>query len=174
MKRKSFYFLSFFVISFLFVKKVLAVCPLCSVGVTMGVGFSRWLGIDDTISGLWLGGLIVSLISWTENWLEKKNIRFKGRVFINAFVYYALLIIPLYYYGLIGHPRNKLFYFGNLNIDKLLFGIISGSIAFWCGASWYYYLKEKNQGKAYFPFQKVVMPLLPLIILSFIYYFLTK
>jgi hypothetical protein len=173
MKRKFVYFLSIFAISFLFAKKVLAVCPLCTVGVTIGVGFSRWLGIDDTITGLWLGGLVVSFISWTENWLEKKNIRFRGRTFIDAVFYYALLIIPLYYAGLIGHPQNKLFYFG-LSMDKLLFGIINGSIAFLCGASWYYYLKEKNQGKAYFPFQKVVMPLLPLIILSFIYYYLIK
>ena len=51
-----------------------AACPVCSVAVAGGVGFSRWLGIDDTISGIWLRGLIVSLSFWFLSWLDKKNI----------------------------------------------------------------------------------------------------
>lgn len=171
MRKISFFFLSFLITSFLFTGKVLAVCPLCTVAVGAGVGFSRWLGIDDTITGLWIGGLLVSLITWTEGWLEKKNIRFKGRTVLIILAYYALVVIPFYYSGIIGHPLNTLCF---CHLDKLLFGIIAGSIAFWCGASWYYYLKEKNKGHAYFPFQKVLMPILPLIILSLLYYFLTK
>ncbi len=171
MKKLLIYFLSIFFFSFLFAKKTLAVCPICTIAVGTGVGLSRWLGIDDMITGLWIGGLIVSMITWTENWLEKKNVRFKGRIFVNVLGYYTLIIIPLYYYGIIGNPANTLCFCG---LDKLLFGIIAGSIAFWFGASWYYYLKEKNNGHAYFPFQKVVMPVSPLLILSIIYYFLTK
>lgn len=170
-KKLPIYFLSIFVASFLFTAKALAVCPICTIAVGAGVGLSRWLGIDDAITGLWVGGLIVSMIAWTESWLEKKNIRFKGRIFANIFAYYALTLIPLYYSGIIGNPANTLCFCG---LDKLLFGIIAGSLAFWFGASWYYYLKEKNNGHAYFPFQKVVMPVLPLAILSIIYYFLTK
>jgi len=171
MKRISIYCLSIFAISFFFAQKTLAVCPICTVAVTAGVGLSRWLGIDDTVTGLWIGGFIVSMIIWTESWLEKKNIRFKGRIFLNILAYYALIIIPLYYSNIIGNPTNTLCFCG---LDKLLFGIIAGSLTFWFGASWYYYLKEKNNGHAYFPFQKVVMPVLPLIILSIIFYFLTK
>ncbi len=171
MKKLSFYFL--LLVSLFLAKKTLAVCPLCTVAVGAGVGFSRWLGIDDTITGLWLGGLIVSVIIWTENWLEKRNVRFRGRILINILVYYTLVIVPLYYSGIMGHSLNKLCFCG-LKFDRLLFGIIAGSIAFWFGASWYPYLKAKNQGKAYFPFQKVIMPVLPLIVLSIIYYFLTK
>jgi len=174
MRKISTYLLFIFAISFLFAEKALAVCPICTIAVGAGVGLSRWLGIDDAITGLWVGGLIVSMITWTESWLEKKNIRFKGRVFVNVLAYYALVVVPLYYSGIIGNPQNKLFCFCGFNIDKLLFGIITGSLAFWFGASWYYYLKEKNQGRAYFPFQKVVMPVSPLIILSVIFYFLTK
>lgn len=73
--------------------------------------------------------------------------------------------------NIMGHPLNT---FCNCGIDKLLIGIVSGSISFWFGAIWYFYLKEKNNGHAYFPFQKVVMPISPLIILSIIFYFLTK
>ncbi len=163
--------LLFFTISLFFTKKALAVCPICTIAVGAGVGLSRYLGIDDAITGLWVGGLTVSMITWTESWLDKKNIHFKGRIIINVLAYFALIVIPLYYSGIIGNPLNTLCACG---LDKLLFGIIAGSIAFWCGASWYFYLKEKNGGHAYFPFQKVVMPVSPLIILSLIYYFLTK
>jgi len=171
MKKLPIYLVSIVIVSFLFAKKALAVCPICTIAVGTGVGFSRWLGIDDAISGLWIGGLIVSMITWTESWLEKKNIRFKGRIFANIFAYYTLIIIPLFYSGIIGNPLNTLCACG---LDKLLFGIIAGSLAFWFGASWYFHLKEKNNGHAYFPFQKVVMPVSPLIILSILYYFLTK
>jgi hypothetical protein len=174
MKKIFILMLSIIGASLLFAKQALAVCPICTVAVGVGVGLSRWLGIDDTITGLWVGGLIVSMIAWTESWLEKKNIRFKGRIFVNIFAYYALIIIPLYYSGIIGHPLNKLFCFCGFNIDKLFFGIFTGSLAFWFGAEWYFYLKEKNSGHSYFPFQKVVLPISPLIIMSIIFYLLTK
>jgi len=170
-KKKILNYFLFFAASFLVAKNALAVCPLCTIAVTAGVGLSRWLGIDDTITGLWLGGLIISMVNWTENWLEKKNIRFRGRILVDLAFYYAIILIPLYYSGIIGNSSNALYIF---SLDKLFFGIIVGSISFWAGASWYFYLKEKNGNHAYFPFQKVVMPLAPLIILSIMFYFLIK
>jgi hypothetical protein len=174
MKKALFYFLLIAAFSLLFVPKALAVCPLCTVAVGAGVGFSRWLGIDDVITGLWIGGLIVSLITWTESWLKGKNIHFRGRLFIIILGYYLLTVLPLYFTGFLGNPQNSLAYVYGIYFDKLLLGIIVGSFAFWFGASWYYYLKEKNQGRAYFPFQKVVMPVAPLVFLSIIFYFLTR
>jgi len=75
-KKISIYLLSVFAISFLFTQKALAVCPICTLAVGAGVGLSRWLGIDDTISGLWVGGLIVSLIYWTIDWLGEEKYSF--------------------------------------------------------------------------------------------------
>lgn len=154
----------------LLARPALAVCPVCTLAVAAGVGLSRWLGIDDTITGLWIGGLIVSMITWTLSWLDKKQIRFIGRSIITAIGYYALVVVPLYFMGVIGNPANAIYLSW---LDKLLLGIIVGSAGFWAGASWYYYLK-KNNSHAYFPFQKVVMPIAPLIILSVLFYFLTK
>ena len=171
MNKKSALFLAFFTVGVIFAKKAWAVCPICTIAVSAGVGLSRWLGIDDSITGLWIGGLIVSMIAWTESWVDKKNIKFKGRIYANIAGYYALILIPLHYSKIIGNPLNT---FCNCGLDKLLFGIIAGSISFWFGASWYFHLKDKNNGHAYFPFQKVVMPIAPLIILSVVYYFLTK
>ncbi|MDP2966824.1 MAG: hypothetical protein Q8N87_00160 [bacterium] len=168
------YFLPIFIASFVATKKVLAVCLICTVAAGAGLGFSRWLGIDDTITGLWIGGLIVSLIIWTLDWLNRKNIHFKGRNILTALIYYAFLIFPLYFAGLIGGGQNSLFCWCGWHFDKLTLGVIVGSISFWFGAEWYYFLKEKNNGRAYFPFQKVVLPISPLILLSIIFYFLTK
>ncbi|MEK7482384.1 MAG: hypothetical protein AAB620_01160, partial [Patescibacteria group bacterium] len=148
-----------------------AICPVCTIAVAGGVGLSRWLGIDDSITGLWVGGLIVSMIIWTIAWLSKKNIRFFGRKIIVVLAYYVAVVLPLYLKGIIGDPSNT---FCGCGIDKLIVGIASGSIGFAIGAILYHYLKKKNQGKAYFPFQKVVLPIAPLIILTVVFYFLTR
>jgi len=170
-KKLSTYLVAIFVASLIFAKKALAVCPICTVAVGAGIGLSRWLGIDDSITGLWIGGLIVSMIAWTISWFAKKNINFKGKNAIIVIGYYLLIIAPLYFMRTIGNPLDSLCGCG---LDKLLLGIIVGSSAFWFGASWYYFLKKKNNEHAYFPFQKVVMPISPLIVLSIIFYFLTK
>ncbi|MEI7890970.1 MAG: hypothetical protein WCI36_03285 [bacterium] len=155
--------------SFLMASSAKAVCPICTVAVGAGVGFSRYLGIDDTIAGLWIGGLTVSMITWTIDWMNRKNIRFKMRKIVVVLGYYLMIVPPLYWMGIMGHPFNKM-----LGMDKLLLGIIFGTIAFSIGAIWYYQIKKKNNGHSYFPFQKVVMPVSPLIVLSVIFYFLTK
>lgn len=53
MKNLSIYFIAIFATSLIFAKKALAVCPICTVAVGAGVGLSRCLGIDDSITGLW-------------------------------------------------------------------------------------------------------------------------
>ena len=150
--------------------QVYAVCPVCTVAVGAGVGLSRWLGIDDLITGLWVGGLVVSLIVWILNFFEKRNINFKGKEIVTSLLFYLITILPLYSMGVIGHPLN-VFIFG---IDKLLFSIIIGSVSFYIGVNFHEFLKDKNKGHVYFPFQKVIMPIIPLIALSIFFYFLTK
>lgn len=171
MKKITIFTLSLFGLNFLFAKQALAVCPICTIAVSAGIGFSRYIGIDDSITGLWIGGLTVSMITWTISWFNKKNINFKGRTVLTALGYYLLIVVPLYFMGIIGNSLNTICACG---LDKLFIGVLVGSIAFWFGASWYYHLKKKNGGHAYFPFQKVVMPISPLIIMSIIFYFLTK
>ncbi len=151
--------------------QVFAVCPVCTVAVGAGIGFSRWIGIDDSVTGLWIGGLTVSMIMWTLSWFEKKNIKFKGVKILTIVGYYLIVVVPLYFMDLLANPMNAVY----LNwVDKLLIGIVVGSIGFWIGAKSYNIIKEKNNGHAYFPFQKVVMPVSFLLVISFIFYFLTK
>lgn len=155
--------------NFLLVFSASAFCPVCVVAAGAGLGFSRWLGIDDTVTSVWIGGLLVAISAWTIEWLNGKKINFKGLSLLTYFAYYAMVIIPFYTTGIMGHPFNRLW-----NIDKILLGIIVGSLAFYFVGAWYQYLKKKNNNRAHFPFQKVVMPLSSLLILSLVFYFLTK
>ena len=157
--------LTAFFLSFLVINQAQAICPVCTIAVGAGVGLCRWLGVDDVLSGIWIGGLIISMIGWSLNWLEQKQIRFKLRWLAVATAFYLLTIIPLYISGIMGHPFNKFW-----GVDKLLLGIIFGSLAFILAVWSNDFLKKKNQGKVFFPFQKVAIPLLFLIITTFIFH----
>ncbi|HLN19431.1 MAG TPA: hypothetical protein VK255_04665 [Patescibacteria group bacterium] len=156
------------------INKALAVCPICTLAVGAGVGIAEEFGVDDTIIGLWVGGLTVSLIFWTIDWARKKNYRSKWVDPIIIIVYFLMVVAPLFFikikgYPIIGKELNKFW-----GIDKMLLGIALGCILFFCGAKFYDFLKKKNGGHAHFPFQKVVMPVTPLIIFSVLFYLLNK
>ncbi|HRY82678.1 MAG TPA: hypothetical protein P5232_03180 [Candidatus Moranbacteria bacterium] len=168
MKLKKFLKLSFLGTILFFAKPVLAVCPVCIVAVSACVGLSEYLGIDDSISGLWIGGLLVAMIIWTIDWLKKKDIKFYGRKILITLLFYVFTIGPLYRNKFIGNPTNKLW-----GMDKLLLGIILGSIFFLLAVFINNWLKKKNGGKVFFPFQKVAVPIAILGILNIIFYFLT-
>lgn len=162
-KKVLIFFLSLFFSVFAFGAK--AVCPVCVVAVGSGVGLCRWLGIDDAITGLWIGGLTVAVIIWFLDWLGKRNIQFKFKKLLVWISFYVFVFLPLYSFDIIGHPFNKIW-----GIDKLLFGIILGSFAFLFSVFLNGFLKTKNNGKVFFPYQKVVIPVSLLLILSFIFY----
>lgn len=142
-----------------------AVCPVCTVAVAGGIGLSRWLGVDDLVTGVWVGGLIVSLTIWTVDWFNKKKLRFRGDLLSVAALYYIIVLAPLWYGGYIGHPLNSLW-----GVDKLLLGTAGGSLAFLLAARTHEALKKKNSGKSYFPFQKVALPVVTLAATSLIAY----
>ena len=151
-----------------------AVCPVCTIAVGAGVGIAEQFGVDDTIIGLWIGGLTVSLIFWTLDWFRRKNTKSFWLEPLTILFYFLIVIFPLFFiktggYPIIGKELNKLW-----GVDKMLLGIFLGSLLFFGGAKFYEYLKKKNNGRAHFPFQKVVMPVAPLAIMSLLFYFITK
>lgn len=149
-----------------------AVCPVCIVAVGAGLGLSRYLGIDDTITGLWIGGLTVAMIVWTINWAKPRIKKVKSAPWWNALIivaYYAMIAWPLTTQNFIGHPLNKMW-----GVDKIILGITLGSLLFLGASELYLWLKKNNGGRAYFPFQKVAMPFGILAFFSFIFYLLTR
>ena len=89
-----------------------AVCPICTVAVAGGLGVSRYFGIDDSLLGVWAGGLVVSVSLWTADWLSKRSWKFleKSNNNINtvaSLIFWTLLTyVPLYSTNIIGHPFN--------------------------------------------------------------------
>lgn len=148
----------------------LAVCPVCTVAVGAGLGLSRYLGIDDTISGLWVGGLILSSSFWLTDFLSKKNVQFKFPylTLIIIILMLVLVIVPLQISGVIGHPYNTI-----LGVDKLLFGTVMGSFVFLLAVKVDRKVRQ-IYGHQLFSYQKVVFPLTFLIIISLIFFLTIK
>lgn len=144
-----------------------AICPLCVVVIGAGLGLSRWLGVDDVVSSIWIGALLVAMILWTLTEMKKKNWRFPLDGVVVSLAYYLLTFIPLYYGHIVGHPLNTIF-----NIDKIVFGTAIGTVMFLLSHWLHLYLKKKNNGKSFFPYQKVVVPVAVLLLTSIVFYLL--
>lgn len=145
-----------------------AVCPICVVAIGAGLGLSEWLGVDDAISSLWIGAVLVSMVLLTIIWFRAKGWNFSFHSLVITSAYYLLTFIPLYYAGILGHPLNKIF-----GTDKIIFGTVIGGLAV-LSSNWLNtYLKKKNNGKVFFPYQGVVLPIIILIIISLILWIIT-
>jgi len=146
-----------------------AICPVCTGAVVVGLAVSRWLGVDDSITGLWIGAFIVMVSLWTINWLNKKGIKWPFKKLSIWLVYIVTVFGGLYLNKSFGHPLNQLW-----GVDKLLLGIVLGAVVVYGVINLYYWIKKHHNNKSYFPFQRTVMMLGSLIILSAIFYFLSK
>jgi hypothetical protein len=144
-----------------------AVCPICVVAIGAGLGFSRWLGVDDLISSVWIGAVLLTLVIWTLYWIRKKNWDFKFSGIVTFLFYYLSTFIPLYYLKIVGHPLNTIFC-----IDKIVFGAFFGTVILALSLWLHSFLKKKNNDKSYFPYQRVVVPIFLLILTSLAFYLL--
>lgn len=156
---------------FLFPKSSFAVCPLCTIAVAGGLEVSRLFGVDDLITSFWIGGLIVSLGLWLADFFKKKNLlRPFLREVISLLIFYLLVIPYLFWAKIIGLPNNVFW-----GVDKVILGIIIGSLVFFLGVFVDWLIRYFNQGKILFYYQKVLLPLFFLSIVSLIFYqFLIK
>ena len=160
-----------FLLSFLAPTKASAVCPVCTIAVGAGLGLSRFLGIDDSVSGVWAGGLTLSSSFWFSDWLAgkfKSKFKFKYKTLAVAALMYALVFIPLWFAEIIGHPFNTIW-----GIDKFIFGAAVGSAVF-LKAVWLDRKVRQIKGKQLFNYQKVVFPIIGLLIASLVLFAATS
>ena len=146
-----------------------AVCPVCTVAVGAGLEGARLIGVDDVITGIWAGGLTLSLTLWTIGWLKKRGVTSVLWSVIVPFVVYYALLGAVYLLPDVTFGANTLW-----GMDKFLLGIIVGTVCFWIGARWYISIKKNNGGHAMFAFQKVVMPISLLLVATLVFWLLTK
>lgn len=141
-------------------------CPVCTLAVGAGLGLSRYLGIDDTVSGIWAGALVISISFWFTDWLKKKNYKFP--IYLSVIFWTALTYLPLWKAGIVGHPFNVIW-----GIDKLIFGGVIGAgvllLALYTDKK-----VRKIKGNQLFKFQKVIIPISFLAIASLIVWTITK
>ncbi|GIW64397.1 MAG: hypothetical protein KatS3mg092_0330 [Patescibacteria group bacterium] len=172
MKRISYLLISLFIINYslLIIHSVFAVCPVCTVAVVGGIEITRMLGVDDLITGVWVGGLIVSMAFWLSDWFAKKKfLKPIIRETLSLVIFYLLTIPFLIWNKMIGIKGNVF-----LGVDKIVFGVLVGSIIFILGVLTEKFLRRLNKGKVFIYYQKVIIPVLFLTIISLIFYFLVK
>jgi hypothetical protein len=169
MKNKLALLITSFLAILAFPVKAHAVCPVCTIAVGVGLGFSRWVGIDDAVTGVWVGGLILSSGLWLADWISKRKWNFSHSKLISVLTMILFVIPPLYWSKMIGITGNTLF-----GIDKVLLGTIVGFIVFQIGVWTDKLLRITNNGKVYIYYQRVIAPVFLLTLASFILYLITK
>ncbi|HNY25304.1 MAG TPA: hypothetical protein PKJ33_02025 [Alphaproteobacteria bacterium] len=157
-------YLLFIVCALLFIPAAYAVCPVCTVAVGAGLEGARLIGVDDVITGIWAGGLMLSVFFWTAGWLKKRGVNSVLWQIIVPFVFYYVLLAGVYLMPGIKFGANRLW-----GMDKFMLGTIVGTVAFYFGARWYAKIKKNNDGHAKFAFQKVIVPLSFLLVATAIF-----
>jgi hypothetical protein len=146
------------------------VCPVCTIAVALGVGVFRAWGIDDVVTGLWIGALIVSSIAWMIDYLNRKNIHFLFRKIIIILSFYAIFLIPLWKpFNIIGLSGNVLW-----GMDKIILGVIIGTILFILSVALDVWLKKANNNRVVIYYQRVFIPLIILLIASLYLHLIIK
>ena len=172
MKKLSLNLLLVFTAVFLFESVAQAVCPVCTIAIGAGLEGMRMLGVKDILTGIWAGGLTISLIGWTANYMHKHNVKNPLWYGLNILVYCSLLASV--YFVPFGHPFVQWWENCMWGIDQFLLGILVGSITFVLMELWYMRIKKNNGGHALFPFQKVVMPFLGLLVMTCLFWAIIK
>ena len=143
-------------------------CAVCTVMVGASLGIARKLGVDDTIIAVWFGALMALGGYWLIKWFDKKNWNFKFRNKVLMALSLST-VIPMYFGMLTYTPQKYLLY-----LDKFLAVYLLGALVIPLTSKLYQYMKAKNGGHAHFPFEKVVIPVLTLTLISLILHFIAK
>ncbi|MDD2840561.1 MAG: hypothetical protein PHY80_05625 [Rickettsiales bacterium] len=152
-----------FSLFFLLAKQSLALanpaCAVCAIAIGASLELARYFGVSDNVVGLWSGALMALIGYFTILWFDKKNWQFKGRDTIAMLL--SLSMIGFMYIGEIQYSPKILGF-----LDPFLFSSIVGFIIFITSQKFYEWMKKNNGDHAHFPFEKVVLPVIMLFLLS--------
>ncbi|MBI2405439.1 hypothetical protein HYV21_00075 [Candidatus Microgenomates bacterium] len=151
---------------FFLAKPAFAHCPLCVAGAGIGLSLANSLGIDDSITGVWIGAFLGAVSFWTEVFLSKKKIK---NVLMRPLLYLVIFISTIwsfYAFGLVNKHFGTIF-----GLDKLTFGIISGGAVFYL-ADFVDGWVIKRVGRVFIPYQRIYVSLGSMLVLSILIYIL--
>lgn len=157
-----------FTFLFLNLSEANAHCPLCVVGAGAGLSLARVLGIDDSITGVWIAALLGATALWTNNLLKKQYVPFQRELLYLGFFgltiwsFYAGndFMIGKYSFALINTHAGQIF-----GLYKLTFGIVTGGVLFYI-VDVVNALVRQKRGRSFFPYQGVVVSLASMFLLS--------
>lgn len=141
-------------------------CAVCTIAVGASLEIARHFGVDDSVIGVWAGAFLTLIGFWTIKWFDKKGWNFKGRDFWLITISVAMIGF-MYISELAYTPKAILIFY----IDPFLFSTILGALVFIYSSEFYQWMKAKNGGHAHFPFEKVVVPVAALALLSTYFYY---
>lgn len=136
-------------------------CAVCTIAVGASLEVARRLGVDDSVVGVWAGAFLTLIGFWTIKWFDKKGWNFAGRDF--WIIVISIAMIGFVYISEIKYQPEAILIF---YIDPFLFATIVGALVLIGSSEFYQWMKRKNGGHAHFPFEKVVVPVVALVLVS--------
>lgn len=156
----------------LFVTPTYAQCPVCIVTVGGGMIIAKKLGIDGLLVSIWISALNTAVAFYLADKIKDKDnsmvkwFNFLTNPWILSFLLFATTLIYFQTTGQLFHAKNQL-----LGQDKIILGQTIGMIAMFVGNFIYGFTKYKNNGKALFPYSKVVFPVGLVLIITLAFKF---
>lgn len=153
----------------IFVTPSYAQCPICIVTVGGGMLLAKKLGVDDLLVSIWISALNTAISFYLASKFQNDKMMFKKFLSNPWYLSVLLFATTLIYFqttGQLMHPKNQL-----LGIDKIIFGQSIGMISMFIGNFIYGFAKFKNNGKALFPYSKVIFPVGLVLIITIIFKF---
>lgn len=141
-------------------------CAVCTVAVGASLEIARQLGVDDSVVGVWAGAMLVLIGYWTIKWFDKKGWIFKGRDWLLIII--SVAMIGFMYITEIKYDAQVI---GIFYLDPFLFSTILGALVMIWSSDFYQWMKAKNGGHAHFPFEKVAVPVVSLLLVSVYFYY---
>ena len=148
---------------------VSAHCPLCAGAVGAAAVGASYLGIDNSIVGLFVGAFSISTGLWFAKKMKRKYFKFQSfSIVLSSFLF---TVIPS---AKIVNDLDYISLFNNIYfLDKILIGSIIGGLITLLALYLHEKIKQVN-GKVLVPYQGVFLTLILLIISSIPMYFVFK
>ena len=148
------------------VPPVYAQCPVCVVTVGGGLIIAKKLGIDDLLMTIWLSGLNTAIAFWMVTKIKRKIL---NNPYLWSIAFYLMSVFYLQVTHQTGTSKNVFW-----GVNKVIFGLTYGLIISIGAIFFDKFLRSRNKGKVFFPYQKVVIPLVLLAISTLIFLFLLR
>lgn len=143
-------------------------CAVCTVAIGASLGLARSLGVDDCVVGVWAGAMLAIIGYWTMRFFDKRGWHFKGRD--TLLMVLSVAMIGFMYVGELTYTPMIIGYV--FYMDSFLFATIVGAITLIFSMNLYAWMKERNGGHAHFPFEKVVVPMVLVFLVSLSFHYM--